>query len=128
MLCVNSVAALSFAPVAVPAGARVAGVRMEIKAGRVAMFAFVGFIAGENNVHFPWATTLSGTTYDQIAAAGGACAQWDAVPTAAKWQIFLLIGLLEFWSEGGGRGETTHYMKGAKPGVFPSFQPIRDDP
>jgi len=99
----------------------------EIKHGRVAMFAFVGFIAGENNVHFPWATTLSGTTYDQIAAAGGACAQWDAVPTAAKWQIFLLIGLLEFWSEGGGRGETTHYMKGAKPGVFPSFQPIRDD-
>jgi len=99
----------------------------EIKHGRVAMFAFVGFIAGENNVHFPWATTLSGVTYDSIAAAGGAPAQWDAVPTAAKWQIFLLIGLLEFWGEGGGRGEMTHYMKGGKPGAFPSFEPIRQD-
>ena len=78
------------------------------------MFAFVGFIAGENNVHFPWSSTLSGVTYDSIAAAGGAPAQWDAVPTAAKWQIFLLIGLLEFWGEGGGRGEMTHYMKGGK--------------
>ena len=48
------------------------------------MFAFVGFIAGENNIHFPWATTLSGTTYDSIAAAGGAPAQWDAVPTLGK--------------------------------------------
>lgn len=99
----------------------------EIKHGRVAMAAFVGFIVQSNGIHFPWASTLGGVTYADIAAAGGPPAQWDAVPTAAKWQIFLLIGLLEYWGEGAGRGEMTHYMKGGKPGAFPSFEPIRKD-
>mmetsp|Transcript_56907 Transcript_56907/g.100523 ORF Transcript_56907/g.100523 Transcript_56907/m.100523 type:complete len:279 (-) Transcript_56907:274-1110(-) len=99
----------------------------EIKHGRVAMAAFVGFIVQANGIHFPWASTLSGLTYADIAAAGSPPAQWDAVPTAAKWQIFLLIGLLEFWGEGGGRGVETHYMKGGKPGAFPSFEPIRSE-
>jgi len=93
----------------------------EIKHGRVAMAAFVGFIVGENGIHFPWATTLSGTTYADIAAAGGACAQWDALPTAAKLQILGVIGLLEVWGETG-----THYMRGGKPGAYPSFAPLRD--
>jgi len=96
----------------------------EIKHGRVAMAAFIGFIAGENKIHFPWTTTLSGTTYAEIADAGGAPAQWDALPTAAKLQIILIIGALELW------GETTfdepHYMKGGKPGYYPSFGPFRE--
>merc|ERR1719393_3461 len=96
----------------------------EIKHGRVAMAAFVGFIVGENGIHFPWTTTLSGTTYADIASVGGACAQWDAVPTAGKLQIIGIIGALELW------GETTfdapHYMTGGKPGYYPSFGPFRE--
>jgi len=96
----------------------------EIKHGRVAMAAFVGYIVQSNGIHFPWASTLSGTTYADIAAAGSPPAQWDAVPTNAKWQIFFLIAGLELWSE---CAMDTHYMKGGKPGAFPSFEPIRKE-
>ena len=96
----------------------------EIKHGRVAMAAFVGYIVQSNGIHFPWATTLSGMTYADIAAAGSPPAQWDAVPTNAKWQIFGLIAGLELWSE---CAMDKHYMKGGKPGAFPSFAPIRDE-
>lgn len=98
----------------------------EIKHGRVAMAAFIGFIVGENGIHFPWA--LQGgpnpITYADIAAAGGACAQWDAIPTLGKLQIIGAIGLLEVWSECSG----THYMApGGKPGAYPSFEPLRKE-
>jgi hypothetical protein len=96
----------------------------EIKHGRVAMAAFVGYIVQSNGINFPWATTLSGTTYADIAAAGSPPAQWDAVPTNAKWQIFFLIAGLELWSE---CAMDKHYMKGGKPGAFPSFEPIRKE-
>lgn len=96
----------------------------EIKHGRVAMAAFVGFIVQSNGIHFPWATSLNGMSYDDIAAAGGPPAQWDAVPTNAKWQIFGLIAMLELWSE---CAMDKHYMKGGKAGAFPSFGPIRDE-
>jgi len=96
----------------------------EIKHGRVAMAAFVGYIVQSNGIHFPWASTLSGTTYADIAAAGSPPAQWDAVPTNAKWQIFFLIAGLELWSE---CAMDKHYMAGGKPGAFPSFKPIRDE-
>merc|ERR1711970_1335588 len=57
----------------------------EIKHGRVAMAAFVGFCV-QSNAHFPWSLTGS-ITYADIAAAGGPAAQWDAVPTLGKLQI-----------------------------------------
>ena len=108
-----------------PSGATVGYLRhAEIKHGRVAMAAFVGYIVQSNGIHFPWATTLSGMTYADIAAAGSPPAQWDAVPTNAKWQIFGLIAGLELWSE---CAMDKHYMKGGKPGAFPSFAPIRDE-
>jgi len=78
---------------------------------------------------FPWALTLEGTTFADIAAVGGPAAQFDALPTQAKLQILLVIGLLEIWSENtfaqASMGNT-HYMRGGKPGVMPSFQPLRD--
>jgi len=96
----------------------------EIKHGRIAMAAVVGYIVQSNGIHFPWATSFSGMTYADIAAAGSPPAQWDAVPTAAKWQIFMMIGLLEFWGE---YATDAHYMKGGKPGEYPSFDSLRQD-
>lgn len=101
----------------------------EIKHGRVAMAAFVGFIVQSNGIHFPWAMTLEGLTYADVSAAGGPAAQFDAIPTSAKLQILFLIGLLEVWSESNyaqNAAGNTHYMSGGKPGVMPSFQPLRD--
>lgn len=87
----------------------------EIKHGRVAMAAFVGYIAQSNGIHFPWPMTLDGTPFPS--AAGSPPEQWDALPDAAKWQIILFIGFLEWFSEAAG----THYMRGGKPGAFPKF-------
>merc|ERR1719359_2025862 len=62
-------------------------------------------------------------SYDQIAAAGGPADQWDALPTNAKLQIIVFVGLLELYSESSnvlaGEGQA-HYMRGGKPGFFPS--------
>jgi len=101
----------------------------EIKHGRVAMAAFVGFIVQSNGIHFPWAMSFSGLTYADVSAIASPAAQWDALPTAAKLQIIGLVGLLELWSECNpalsAAGEK-HYMRGGKPGFFPSFGPFRD--
>ena len=87
----------------------------EIKHSRVAMAAFVGYIAQSNGVHFPWPLSFDGTPFP--ADAGSPPEQWDALPDAAKWQIILFIGFLEWFSEAAG----THYMRGGKPGAYPKF-------
>jgi hypothetical protein len=51
------------------------------------------------------------------AAGGSPPEQWDALPDAAKWQIIIFIGFLEWFSEAAG----THYMRGGTPGKFPAF-------
>ena len=51
------------------------------------------------------------------------------LPTAAKLQIFGLIFLLELWGEGAttlASNGQTHYMKGGKPGYFPTFDLFRE--
>jgi len=90
----------------------------EIKHGRVAMFAFVGYIAHANGFKFPWAMQMDGTPFPD--ANGNPPAVWDAVSDDAKWQIFSLIGFLEFWSELS-TPSSKHYMRGGKPGDFPDF-------
>mmetsp|Transcript_13107 Transcript_13107/g.16590 ORF Transcript_13107/g.16590 Transcript_13107/m.16590 type:complete len:243 (+) Transcript_13107:118-846(+) len=87
----------------------------EIKHGRVAMAAFVGYIVQSNGIAFPWPTSFDGTPFPS--AAGSPPEQWDALSDAAKWQIILFIGFLEWFSESAG----THYMRGGKPGEFPKF-------
>jgi len=87
----------------------------EIKHGRVAMAAFVGYIAQSNGIHFPWPMSFDGTPFPF--AAGSPPEQWDALPDAAKWQIIIFIGFLEWFSEAAG----THYMRGGTPGAFPKF-------
>merc|ERR1712110_797137 len=75
----------------------------ELKHGRVAMAAFVGFCLQSNDIVFPWKLT-GDISFSDIAAAGGPPDQWDALPTAAKLQILGFIGILELWGELGADG------------------------
>merc|ERR1712127_1067207 len=106
----------------------------EIKHGRVAMAAFVGYTIQSMGVHFPWnlqgplgVAVPEGTpviSFADISAAGGPADQWDALPSAAKIQIIVFIGFLEMWSETSTvlklDGEA-HYVRGGKPGYFPKL-------
>jgi len=85
----------------------------EIKHGRVAMAAFVGYAVQANGIHFPDLIGMPtfGATPEE---------QWFNLPVAGRAQIIIFIGFLEFWGELGG----THYMKGGKPGVYPDFKGI----
>jgi len=87
----------------------------EVKHGRIAMFAFVGYIVHANGITWPWAMTLAGDPFPKVSSAPEA---WDAIPEAAKWQIMMFIGFLEFWRES---QCGTHYMKGGKIGYYPPF-------
>jgi len=96
----------------------------EIKHGRVAMAAFVGYCVQSNGIYFPWALTTSGITHADISAAGGPADQWDALPTAAKLQILGAIGFLEMFSETSAflkADGQEHYVRGGKPGYFPKL-------
>jgi len=87
----------------------------EIKHGRVAMAAFVGYIVQSNGIHWPWPTSFDGSPFPY--EAGSPPEQWDALSDAAKWQIILCVGFLEWYSEAIG----THYMRGGVPGKYPKF-------
>merc|ERR1719454_2242589 len=107
----------------------------EIKHGRVAMAAFVGYCLQSNGVCFPWniqapvgsvgpMASLPTISFADISAAGGPADQWDALPTAAKLQILTVVGFLEMWSETSfalkADGQE-HYVRGGKPGYFPAL-------
>merc|ERR1712157_156915 len=89
----------------------------EIKHGRVAMFAFIGYIAHANGFKFPWAMQMDGSPFPTET---NPPALWDTISDSAKWQIFAVIAFLEFWSELS-TPNNTHYMKGGRPGDFPDF-------
>lgn len=93
----------------------------EIKHGRVAMAAFVGYCIQANGIYFPWPIAHPGAeneiTHAMLSAAGAPPEQWDAVPTAAKVQIILFIAILEYCGE----QAQPHYMRGGKPGEFPAL-------
>lgn len=96
----------------------------EIKHGRIAMFAFVGYIVQSNFV-FPWAETMAGAAHPSADLVPEA--QWDAIPLGAKWQIFAVISMLELWDECGGGGALPHYTNGRQPGKYPPFTLFRDN-
>ena len=98
----------------------------EIKHGRVAMAAFVGYTVQSLGLFFPGKLSepikpslqfenVADMSFAQLGAVGGPADQWDALPTAAKVQILLTIGLLEVWGESSGALEAdgkVHYMRG----------------
>merc|ERR1719426_747780 len=103
----------------------------EIKHGRVAMAAFVGYCVQANGVHFPWNLQGLGSTpaisFGDISAAGGPADQWDALPSSAKLQILGAVGFLEIWGEASFVLESEgqkHYVRGGKPGFYPTFKMI----
>ena len=96
----------------------------EIKHGRVAMAAFVGYCV-QSNFIFPWPQHLDGSTGPSFDLSPEQ--QWDAIPEAAKWQIFTLIAFLEIWDESSNLQGIPHYTKGRMPGQYPSLQPFRDN-
>jgi len=91
----------------------------EIKHGRIAMAGFVGYCVQANGIKFPWEpfASISATSPPD---------QWDALPEAAKIQIILGIGFLEWFSELRLVDGEKHYMKGGKPGYFPNFDAAPD--
>jgi len=107
----------------------------EIKHGRVAMAAFVGYLVQSTGFHFPWnlqgpfgLAVPEGTptiSFGDISAAGGPADQWDALPSAAKLQIIGAIGFLEAVGESSIFLEMDgqqHYVRGGKPGYYPKLK------
>jgi len=106
----------------------------EIKHGRVAMAAFVGFCVQSNGIHWPGNLQapflgvnpgIDTISYADISAAGGPGDQWDALPSAAKLQILGFVGFLEMWGESSVALEMDgqqHYVRGGKPGYYPSLK------
>jgi hypothetical protein len=108
----------------------------EIKHGRVAMAGFVGYCVHANGIVFPWniqaplpwtgvTSNLETISFADISAAGSPGDMWDALPTAAKVQIICVVGFLEMHGESSIALEADgqkHYVRGGKPGYYPSFK------
>jgi len=86
----------------------------EIKHGRVAMAAFVGYCVQANGFRWTFPMTLSGADWPT----GTPPEQWDALPSASKWQIITFVALLELFDE----SSKPHYTRGRRPGEFPTFK------
>merc|ERR1719160_2355696 len=97
----------------------------ELKHGRVAMAAFVGFLVNYQGITFPADLTMSGEKFsslgtgnpllawDNISDKGNPLLAWDNISDKGKWSILGFIGLLEVLGE----AEKPHYMRGGKSGT-----------
>merc|ERR1719359_1159290 len=95
----------------------------EIKHGRIAMAAFVGFMASANyeTIGAPMAKSM----YAPIPSGLSAPEVWDAIPFLAKLQIIGAIGVFEHISEDKNflaADGKVHYMRGGTPGYMPTFK------
>jgi len=87
----------------------------EVKHGRVAMAAFVGWWAVGSGLRFP-GELAHGLDFASIPSKG--LEAWDATPGWGKAQMLLFAGLIEFHDElfHARRGEGGHYLRGGIPG------------
>ena len=88
----------------------------EMKHGRVAMLAFLGFVFQANQLTFPWCTIENGFPPVELSPPE----QWDVLDPLAKFQLFFFIGMLEIWSESA-PGQLHYMAPGGVPGKFPKF-------
>ena len=92
----------------------------EIKHGRVAMAAFLGYMAGATELvsgpHkiLPYRGYEPGLTPPE---------QWDAIPLYGKLQILVIVGMLESYGE----ILAPHYTKGGLPGYYPPIKGKRPE-
>lgn len=85
----------------------------EIKHGRVAMAAFVGWWAVGSGLRWPGELAY-GLDYSSIPSKG--LEAWDAVPGYGKAQMLLFIGFLEWGDEYFFSKNGEHYLRGGTPG------------
>jgi len=87
----------------------------EVKHGRIAMAAFVGWWAVGAGLRFP-GELATGLDFASLPSKG--LEAWDMVPGWGKAQMLLFAGLIEFHDElfHTRRGKGGHYMKGGVPG------------
>jgi hypothetical protein len=92
----------------------------EIKHGRVAMAAFLGYMAGATELvsgpHkiLPYRGFEPGLTPPE---------QWDSIPLYGKLQILVIVGMLESYGE----ILAPHYTKGGLPGYYPPIKGKRPE-
>merc|ERR1719313_2944633 len=98
----------------------------ELKHGRVAMAAMVGFLVHINHIHFPgMLSPTEGVSFAQLSAMGPFDA-WNAVPLLGKAQVIWTIGGLEHASEC--LDPAGHYTKGGTPGDLKFLKNFWDTP
>lgn len=96
----------------------------EVKHGRVAMAAFVGYCV-QSNFHWPGRMSFDGSGWPSTDLSPEQ--QWDALPDLSKWQIILFVGFLEWYGEQQITANGDHYTAGGKPGLYPSFDFFGDN-
>ena len=90
----------------------------EIKHGRVAMAAVLGYAATANGLFFPGTLSYSeGLSFSDLGT--NPIAAWDMMPASGRYQIIAFVGALEFWSE----MDQPHYTK--VPAIHRSSAPYR---
>ena len=82
----------------------------ELKHGRVAMAATVGWIIQETGITFPGKISLDGTTFASLSNHGTDA--WAQLSLSGKLQILFTVGMFEFYTE----TIKPHYMSGGKVG------------
>jgi len=98
----------------------------ELKHGRVAMAAMVGFLFHINHIHFSgYLSPTYGVTFEQLSAMGPFDA-WNAIPLLGQIQILWTIGGLEHASEC--LNPAGHYTKGGIPGDLKFLKNFWDTP